>query len=94
MGDGRAVRPSTVGDGRQAAISLTPEVEGTGSGYLLDSIQSTILKKQSSDVWVIFLGFLITCYPVLYNPLPPHGLKHARLPYPSPSPRACPNSSQ
>ena len=45
MGDGRAVRPSAVGDGRQAAISLTPEVEGTGSGYLLDSIQSTILKN-------------------------------------------------
>ena len=32
MGDGRTVRPSAVGDGRQASVSLTPEVDGTGSG--------------------------------------------------------------
>ena len=29
MGDGRAERSSPLGDGEQAAISLTPEVDGT-----------------------------------------------------------------
>ena len=29
---------------------------------------------------------------VVSNSLQPHGLQHARLSYPSPSPRACPNS--
>ena len=33
----------TVGDGGRAAISLTPDVVGTGSGSLLDSILSTLL---------------------------------------------------
>ncbi|KAB0372209.1 hypothetical protein FD755_016001, partial [Muntiacus reevesi] len=32
-----------------AAISLMPDVDGTGSGSLLDSILSTLLKNQSSD---------------------------------------------
>ena len=36
MGDGRAEGLSAVGDGGQAAISLTPEVDGTGSGSLLE----------------------------------------------------------
>ena len=45
MGDGRAEGLSAMGDGRQAAISLTPEVDGTGSGSLLDSILSTFLKN-------------------------------------------------
>ena len=38
MGDGRAEGSSAIGDGGQAAISLTPDVDGTGSGSLLDSI--------------------------------------------------------
>ena len=29
MGDGRAERSSAIGDGRQAAISLTPGADGT-----------------------------------------------------------------
>ena len=45
MGDGRAEGLSAVGDGGQAAISLTPDVDGTGSGSLLDSILSTLLKN-------------------------------------------------
>ena len=45
MGDGRAEGWSAVGDGGQAAISLTPDVDGTGSGSLLDSILSSLLKK-------------------------------------------------
>ena len=33
-----------------------------------------------------------SCYSVMYNSLQPHGLQHARLPCPSPSPGACSNS--
>ena len=33
------------------------DIDGTGSGSLLDSILSTLLKKQSSDVWVVALYF-------------------------------------
>ena len=32
MGDGRAEGFSAIGDGRQAAVSLIPDVDGTGSG--------------------------------------------------------------
>ena len=50
MGDGRTEGSSAIGNGEQAAISLMPDVGGTGSGSLLDSILSTLLKKkQSSD---------------------------------------------
>ena len=45
MGDGRAEGSSAIGEGGQAAISLTPDVDGTGSGSLPDSILSTLLKK-------------------------------------------------
>ena len=57
MGDGRAEGLSTIGDGGQATISLMPDVDGTGSGSLLDSTLSTLLKEQSSDVWVVTLYF-------------------------------------
>ena len=40
MGDGRAEGSSAVGDGGQAAISLMPDVDDTGSGFLLGWIQS------------------------------------------------------
>ena len=42
MGNGRAEGSSATGDGGQAAISLTPDVDGTGSGSLLDSILSVV----------------------------------------------------
>ena len=57
MGDGRAEGSSAIGDGGQAAISLMPDVDGAGSGSLLDSILSTLLKKLSSDAWVVTLFF-------------------------------------
>ena len=56
VGDG-AEGPTTVGDGGQAAVSLRPEVNDTGSGSSLSSILSTFLKKRSSDVWVVALFF-------------------------------------
>ena len=40
MGDGRAEGSSAIGDGGQAAISLTPDMDGTGCGSLLNSILS------------------------------------------------------
>ena len=45
MGDGRAEGSSAIGDGGQAASSLTPDVDGTRSGSLLDLILSTLVKK-------------------------------------------------
>ena len=36
MGDGRAEGSSAIGNGGQAAISLMPDVDGTGSGSLLE----------------------------------------------------------
>ena len=36
MGDGRTEGLSAVGDVGQAAVSLTPDVDGTGSGSLLE----------------------------------------------------------
>ena len=44
---GRAEGPSATGDGGEAAISLTSDGDGTGSGSLLDSILATLLKKWS-----------------------------------------------
>ena len=38
VGDGRAEGSSPIGDGKQAVISLMPDVDGTGSGSLLNSI--------------------------------------------------------
>ena len=35
MGDGTAKGLSAIGDGGQAAISLTPDVDDTGTGVLL-----------------------------------------------------------
>ena len=46
MGDGRAEGSSAIEDGGQAAMSLTPDADGTGSGSLLDSILYVPLKKE------------------------------------------------
>ena len=43
MGDCGAEGSPAIGDRGQAAISLTPDTDGTGS--LLDSILSALLKK-------------------------------------------------
>ena len=41
-----------------------------------------------------FLSFITLqfIYSVMFDSLPPHGLQHAKLPCPSPPPRACSNS--
>ena len=51
MVDGRAEGSSAIEDGGQAVISLTPDVDGIGSGSLLDSVLFTLLNERSSDVW-------------------------------------------
>ena len=55
MGNSKTEGSRAIGDGAQAAVSLTPDVDGTGVGSLLDSILSTRLKRPSSDVWVVAL---------------------------------------
>ena len=58
VGESRVERSSAIGDRGQAAISLSPEVDGTGSGSLLNSILSTLLrKKKSNDVWRVAIFF-------------------------------------
>ena len=49
MGDGRPEGSSEIAGGEQVAISLTPDVDGTGSGSFLDSILSTLLKKKKKN---------------------------------------------
>ena len=44
MGDGRAEGSPALGDGGQAAVSLTSDTDGPGSGSLLDSVLSALLK--------------------------------------------------
>ena len=53
MGDSSVESSSAIGDRGQAAVSLSPEVDGSGS--LLDSILSTLLKKKSNAVWIVAL---------------------------------------
>ena len=36
MGDGRAEGSPAIGDGERAAMSLMPDIDGTGSGSLLE----------------------------------------------------------
>ena len=45
MGDGRAEGSSAIGDGGQAAMSFMLNIDGIGSDSLLDSVLSTLLKK-------------------------------------------------
>ena len=45
MGDGGAEGSLAIGDGGQAAISLTPVIDGTGSGSLLEPHARSYLCK-------------------------------------------------
>ena len=45
MVDGRGEGFSATGDGGQAAMSLTPDIDGTGSGSLLEPDASLHLRK-------------------------------------------------
>ena len=43
VGDGRAEESSAIGNGGQVAVSLMRNVDGTGSGSLLDSVLCALL---------------------------------------------------
>ena len=43
-------------EGKLQLHHLMCDVDGTGSGSLLDSILSTLLRKRSGDVWVVALS--------------------------------------
>lgn len=58
-GDGRTERSAAIGDGGQAALSLSFDIDGTSSQLLADSILSILLKKWSSNVWVVEALFLV-----------------------------------
>ena len=73
------------GHAGKTSASLTPDVDGPGSGSLLDSILSTLLKKGSSDVWVCMCSFA-QLRPTLCDPMdcsPPgssvHGIFQVRI---------------
>ena len=53
IGDGSAEGLSAIGSTGQATISFMPDVDGTGSGFLLDLLLSTLLNKQSSGSLVV-----------------------------------------
>ena len=55
MGDGGAEGSSAIRDGGQAAISFTPDVDGTGSGSLLVRI------FKSSQLVGLYVGDLPYC---------------------------------
>ena len=43
-------------------VLLRPDIDGTGSCFLLDSILSILLKKGSSDVWVVLYQLHHRCF--------------------------------
>ena len=47
VGVGRAEGSAAIGGGRQAAISLTPDIDGKSCASLLDSILATLLKNDA-----------------------------------------------
>ena len=54
MGDGRGEGSLTIRDSGQAAVSLTPDVDGTGSG-----VYSVYHLKQSSDRYKVIAIFFL-----------------------------------
>ena len=56
--DGRAEGSPAIGDGRQAAISLMPDVNGTGCGSLLEQDAFSHLWKFTTW-WFICRGFTV-----------------------------------
>ena len=56
--------------------------------WCLNMVDTERSVTASSSLWLLFFSHQVT-----YNSLRPHGLQHARLPCPSPSPRVCSNSS-
>ena len=64
MGDGRAEGSSAIGDRGQAAVSLTPDVDGTGSGSLL---YHNSVKLASPLTYILTFHFDSGCQPLSLN---------------------------
>ena len=60
--------------------------------YQFFSAQSSLWSKSHFCTWLLEKPSLQFSHSVMSNFLWPHGLQHARLPCPSPTPRACTNS--
>ena len=72
VGDGRAEGLSAIGDGGQAAISLTPDVDGTGSGSLLEPDARSHLWKLTTWRFIcrgftVFFYFIFWLHHVAYR---------------------------
>ena len=52
----------------------------------------SLLYPQQLGQWLTYNKLLLCSYSVMSDSLEPHGLQHARLPCPSPSPGVCANS--
>ena len=81
MGGGRSEGSSATGDGGQAAVSLTPNVDGTGSGSLLEPDASIFESSQLESSRVA--GRPYDLHPAAPLIFPPHHclfpLKHNTL---------------
>ena len=58
MGDGRTEGSSAIGDGGQAAISLTPDVDGT---HVCIFENSQLEGSYVGDLPYVFFGYWIEC---------------------------------
>ena len=60
--------------------------------HILTYVQVYVIVAYFYKCTVEFLNTVQFSHSVMSNSLRPHGLQHARIPCPSPTPRACPNS--
>ena len=78
---------------------IAANLHWSNSTFLLMSFTELFLEKftepllcASPSMYLVSLHLLLFSHSVVSNPLWPHGLQHARIPCPSPSPRAFSNS--
>ena len=89
------------------SLSLHQSGTSKSTSFLWFSLNTESLARPPCWLWVWTLSEIHLCFPchrikdeqvvvvsysVVSDSLGPHGLQHARLPCPSPSPRACSNS--
>ena len=78
------------GVGSHSLLQWIFPIHGLNSG-LLHCRQILYHLSQQGSLYIICIHILFSCS-VVSNSLRPHGLQHARLPCPSPSPKVCSNS--
>lgn len=70
MGDGGAEGSSATGDGGQAAISLMPDVDGTGSGLQLEG-------SKVGDLLYVFFICVVECLHIMVYQI--HFFSHSAM---------------